>query len=49
MNFTEFNYFLTIFLLNNMIIKINACKIEHKPNIGIIVLDCDNIIKNKSK
>jgi len=32
-----------------MIIKIDARKIKHKPNIGIIVLDCDNLIKTKSK
>jgi len=32
-----------------MITKIDALKIEHKSNIGTIVLDCDNLIENKSK
>jgi hypothetical protein len=32
-----------------MITKIDALKIEHKSNIGTIVLDCDNFIENKSK
>jgi hypothetical protein len=45
MNFTGFNYF----LLNNMITKIDARKIDHKSNIGTIVLDNDNLIDNKSK
>jgi hypothetical protein len=45
MNFTGFNYF----LLNNMITKIDARKIDHKPNIGTIVLDYNNLIDNKSK
>jgi hypothetical protein len=32
-----------------MIIKINACKVKYKLNVGIFVWDCDNLIENKPK
>jgi hypothetical protein len=32
-----------------MILKIDAYKIEHKPNIRMFVWDCDNLIENKQK
>jgi hypothetical protein len=32
-----------------MITKMDARKIDHKPNIGTIVLDYNNLIDNKSK
>jgi hypothetical protein len=37
------------YLLNDMITKIDAHKIERKLNVEIFVWDCDDFIKNKLK
>jgi hypothetical protein len=49
MESTEINNLIFLnYLFNYIITKIDDCKIEHKHNIKMFILDCDNLIENET-
>jgi len=42
-------FFQNYFLFNYMITKIDDCEIKHQPNIKVLFLDRDNLIKKRSE